>query len=168
VEEWWRSGGGGGYGQGAGGKSESGRDGGVCPGLISTRWPAWHGCFTPSHTQPCAPNPDAKALFGACSAPSAALWRRTHAFGTQCCCDWRARQVGRAARLDCGLPFWNLYCSALFCSVLCAGRGSPQSAGLVNEERRFRKGQKACARLPQGCQGCQGCRAVFLGTKLQR
>ena len=33
----------------------------------------------------------AKALFGACSARSAAL---THALGTLCCCDWRALQDG--------------------------------------------------------------------------
>jgi hypothetical protein len=90
----------------------------------------------PSHAQPCASNPDAKALFGACSAPSAALWEEDPRLRNAVL----LRLARKASRPGCSSRLRvALLESVLFCSVLCAGRWRGRRISAVGRISKRRK-----------------------------
>ena len=140
-----RSGGGGCYGQGADGKSESGRDGGGCPGLISTQNSRVRHAGQPGQPGTAASCPrtrsPAKALFGACSAPSAALWDEDPRLRNAVLLRLarKASRPGCSSRLRVAPLESVLFCSVLFCSVLCAGRRRHERACRWEADLRSRQ-----------------------------
>jgi len=104
----------------------------------STRWPAWHGCFMPSHSRTRSP---AKALFGACSAPSAALWDEDPRLRNAVLLRLarKASRPGCSSRLRVAPLESVLFCSVLFCSVLCAGRRRHERACRWEADLRSRQ-----------------------------